>query len=316
MIFIFSIILMNILILIFHDHLAKLYNLHDVPDHIRKKHSFSVPLTGGIIVFFNIAILNLINNDLNFLHLFFTLVFIIGFVDDKFDLNPNKKLIFIFAVSLINVILLDTLQIKSLKFAFISNIELNNYFSYIFPAICILIFVNALNMFDGANLQVATYCSFVFVILFFYSGNIQYLIYLIPLITFSILNYKSKSFLGDSGSIFLGYFISINIIENYNVEKILYCEDIFLIMFLPGVDMSRLLVERIYNRKNPFIGDLNHIHHLFKNKFNQHNSFIMILSLGLFPLLSSLIIGKFLSIVISFFIYFFSIYYLKRYNTP
>ena len=312
MTFIFSIVLINLVILIFHEYLARFYNLYDEPDDVRKKHSFSVPLTGGIIVFFNIAILNLINNDLNFLHLFFTLVFIIGYVDDKIDLNPNKKLIFIFAVCLINVILLDTLQIKSLKFAFLPNIELNNYFSYIFPAICILIFVNALNMFDGANLQVVTYTSFIFIILFFYSQNTQYLIYLIPLITFAILNYKSRSFLGDSGSIFLGYFISINIIENYNLGKILYCEDIFLIMFLPGVDMSRLFIERIYNKKNPFIGDLNHIHHLFKNRFNKHNSFILILFLALFPLLSSLIIGKFLSLITSFLIYFLSIYYLRK----
>ena len=286
--------------------------MHDVPDNVRKKHSFSVPLTGGIIVFLNIIILNLINNNLNFIYLFFTIVFIIGFLDDKFDLNPNKKIIFIFTICLISVISFDTLQIENLRFTFISNIELNNYLSYIFPAICILIFVNALNMFDGANLQVVTYTSFIFIILFFYSQNTQYLIYLIPLITFAILNYKSRSFLGDSGSIFLGYFISINIIENYNLGKILYCEDIFLIMFLPGVDMSRLFIERIYNKKNPFIGDLNHIHHLFKNRFNKHNSFILILFLALFPLLSSLIIGKFLSLITSFLIYFLSIYYLRK----
>ena len=103
MIFVFSVILINLLILIFHNYLAKFYNLHDVPDDIRKKHSFSVPLTGGIIIFLNIIILNLIQNDLNILYLFFIIVFIIGFLDDKFDLNPNKKLILIFSVCLINV---------------------------------------------------------------------------------------------------------------------------------------------------------------------------------------------------------------------
>ena len=312
MILLFSLVLLNFLIFVFHNSIAKFYNLYDVPDGLRKKHSFSVPLTGGIIIFLNIIILNLINNDLNFLYFFFTIVFIIGFLDDKFDINPNKKFIFIFVICLLNVILLDTIQIRSLRFTFVSNIELNNYFSYIFPAICILIFVNALNMFDGANLQVAIYTNFIFIVLFFYTKDIQYLIYLIPLTTFAILNYNSKSFLGDSGSIFLGYFISINIIENYNLGKILYCEDIFLIMFLPGVDMSRLFIERIYNKKNPFIGDLNHIHHLFKNRFNKHNSFIIILFLALFPLLSSLIIGKFLSVITSFFIYFLSIYYLRK----
>lgn len=312
MIFIFILVLINLTILIFHNNIAKVYNLYDVPDNVRKKHSFSVPLSGGLLLFLNFTIINLINNELNYLYIFFTIVFIIGFLDDKFDLDPNKKLIFIFIVSLINVILFDAIQLKSLRFAFISNIDLNNYFSYIFPAICILIFVNALNMFDGVNLQVAAYTGFIFVILYFYSKNIQYLIYLIPLIAFSILNYKSKSFLGDSGSIFLGYFISTKIIENYNIERILNCEDIFLIMFLPGIDMSRLFIERIINKKNPFKGDLNHIHHLFQKKFDKHLSLFIVLTLSIGPIIISFIIGKLLSLLISFLAYFCSVYYLKR----
>ena len=94
------------------------------------------------------------------------------------------------------------MQLKSLRFAFIPDLELNNSLSYLLPAVCILIFVNAINMFDGANLQVAIYASFIFIILFYFSNNSNYLLYLIPLITFSILNIKNKSFLGDSGSIF------------------------------------------------------------------------------------------------------------------
>ena len=315
MILIFIIILINLLILIFHNHLAKFYSLYDIPDNIRKKHSYSVPLTGGIIIFFNIITFALINGDFNLSYLFFGIVFVVGVLDDKFDINPNKKLVYILAICLMNVIFLDALKINSLRFAFVSNFDLNNIFSYVFPAICILIFVNALNMFDGANLQVGTYTCFVFVVLFFYSENIEYLIYLIPVITFLILNHQSRSFLGDGGSIFLGYFISIKIIENYNLENILYCEDIFLIMFLPGVDMTRLFVERILNKKNPFIGDLKHIHHLFNIKFNKNTSLIMILFLALFPLLISFIIGKLFSLIISFFMYFLSIYYLKKYNS-
>ena len=37
---------------------------------------------------------------------------------------------------------------------------------------------------------------------------------------------------------------------------------------VPGIDMLRLFMTRIYNKKNPFKGDLNHLHHLLKNKFN------------------------------------------------
>ena len=48
---------------------------------------------------------------------------------------------------------------------------------------------------------------------------------------------------------------------------------------VPGIDMLRLFMTRIYNRKNPFKGDLNHLHHLLKNKFKNLLKTNLILSL-------------------------------------
>ena len=308
----FSLVIINFLILIFHKHIAKYYNIYDVPDKIRKFHLIPVPLTGGLILISNFLFINYYTNQLEFYFLILIGVFIVGVFDDKFNLNPNKKLIYILILSIITVIVFPELQLKSLRFAFIPDLELNNTLSYLLPAVCILIFVNAINMFDGANLQVSIYASFIFIILFYFSNNSNYLLYLIPLITFSILNIKNKSFLGDSGSIFLGFYISLIIIKNYNLENLEFCEEIFLIMYLPGIEMIRVFIERIYKKKNPFEGDRNHIHHLFQNKFKKNLSLIFIILISIFPFLSSLIIGKFLSLVISIFFYFFIIFYLKK----
>ena len=322
-IFIYSILSFIILILcaIFSYKL----NLIDVPTK-RKIHTKPTIYTGGIAIsiawVLSIIILDIPDNTLNNILSIGFLISIIGLIDDRYDLNVGGKLS-LQIIPIFYLIIFQNLALDHLGNYIYFKLELGT-FKIVFTLISVLFLINSFNYFDGLDGTLSFSTISVLSILFFLipDQNVQYflIILIIPLCIFLIFNFSilnlPKMFLGDSGSIFLGYFISINIIENYNVEKILYCEDIFLIMFLPGVDMSRLLVERIYNRKNPFIGDLNHIHHLFKNKFNQHNSFIMILSLSLFPLLSSLIIGKFLSIVISFFIYFFSIYYLKRYNTP
>ena len=56
-------------------------------------------------------------------------------------------------------------------------------------------------MFDGINLQSSSYSIFIFLcILFFYTNTLLIKILLISLVSFSYLNYKSKAFLGDSGS--------------------------------------------------------------------------------------------------------------------
>ena len=64
-------------------------------------------------------------------------------------------------------------------------------------------------MFDGINLQVSSYSiASIIYLIFFYSflENILYVI-LFSLLSFLILNYSSKSFLGNSGSYFLGFLL-------------------------------------------------------------------------------------------------------------
>ena len=46
---------------------------------------------------------------------------------------------------------------------------------------------------------------------------------------------------------------------------------------IPGIDMLRLFIFRIKNKKNPFSGDNNHIHHLLL-KFHKNNNDLAILS--------------------------------------
>jgi UDP-GlcNAc:undecaprenyl-phosphate/decaprenyl-phosphate GlcNAc-1-phosphate transferase len=66
--------------------------------------------------------------------------------------------------------------------------------------------------------------------------------------------------MGDSGTLFLGCVISV-INKKLSIANSLKVDEIFLLMFLPGLDMFRLFVQRIYNKKNPFLGDREHLHH-------------------------------------------------------
>jgi UDP-GlcNAc:undecaprenyl-phosphate GlcNAc-1-phosphate transferase len=75
--------------------------------------------------------------------------------------------------------------------------------------------------------------------------------------------------MGDSGIYLISVLIGLYIIFKYNLnDSNISCEKIFLIFMIPGIDMFRLFCKRIYNKKNPFSGDLNHFHHLLINKFS------------------------------------------------
>ncbi len=91
--------------------------------------------------------------------------------------------------------------------------------------------------------------------------------------------FPAKIFLGDCGSLTLGFFlVTIVLISstNTNTGNI----DLTFSMILlatPVMDTLRVIVVRIRNRRNPFISDKSHIHHIILESNIQHKATVYIL---------------------------------------
>ena len=136
------------------------------------------------------------------------------------------------------------------------------------------------------------------------------------IIIFIFFNLRNKIFLGDAGIYFLSSFLAFNVILISN-ENLIYSEEIFLIMMLPGLDMLRLFIIRIINKKNPFKPDTFHIHHLVSKKLKSKlKTLFLIISIYLIPiLLSEFTSIKKLSLVIfGLFCYLLTIYYFNGFK--
>lgn len=325
----FSIIfIFNIFLFSKNDFISNKINLFDFPDNNRKIHLEKIAITGGIFIFINLMILLIILkidffqlSNLLFLNkrefisflLLITSLFVVGLYDDKYDLNPFKKL-FLYSFFILICLLIDEdLIIKELNFYGLDySIKLFNL-AIPFTLLSILLFLNALNMFDGIDLQVSAYTFFLF-IYFIFKFSSSFFILIIPVIVFVIyFNYKKRLFLGDSGSNILAALLSYIIIKEYNGGSKIFCEEIFLLMLIPGIDMLRLFIIRIIKGKSPFSSDNQHLHHLYLNKFSQNFTIFVIQLHILIPILifnlfnSSIIIILTLSIII----YLINIFYLK-----
>ena len=299
--------------------------IKDIPDKKRKLHKKPTSLAGGIILIVNILIYyfwtclneNILTsesifnsyNELN-VFLFSTLsIFIVGFFDDKYSLSPSLKFILLSLIISVTLMYDSNLNILSLKFSFTEKIlHLENY-SFIFTFFCLIVFLNAFNMFDGVNLQASTYTLLIiFVISLFYSNDFLNKILIIFLIFYSFLNYQNKSFLGDSGSLLLGFIIGYIFIKLYNYNKIIYSDEIVIFMLLPGFELIRLFFIRILNKNNPLQPDRQHIHHILIKKFSLKKTlFIMQIMIFLPIILSLTEINKVLVILIFIVYYFFTI---------
>ena len=311
-----AIVIFNIVLINFFQKIANFINVFDNPDSKRKIHNKKVASIGGLIIFSNISLFFFLESDLSEYKILWTfafIIFLIGFIDDKFKINSNLKffLFIIFAYLLFKNN--DSLILNDLNFSFLNqNISLGK-FSLIFSIFSIVIFMNAFNMFDGINLQASLYSIFIFLI--FISNNYFTnfsIIIIVSLIFFLYLNYKNICFLGDSGSLLIAFLISYIFINSAS-KNIFYADEILLIMLLPGLELIRLFFFRIIKKKSPFSPDNNHLHHYLIKNLGLIKTNYLVISLTVFLYLFALLLNSFpLSIFMGLIIYFFVLFYFKK----
>jgi UDP-GlcNAc:undecaprenyl-phosphate GlcNAc-1-phosphate transferase len=272
---------------------------------------------GGWIFLFNLLLFLILKNwslsslETNIVFCSFSFL-LIGILDDKYDLSPYSKFLSL-SISLILFFNFNESMIINKLEIYDYNIYLNKNIGLFFSVLCVLLFVNAFNLFDGINLQSSLY-GFYFLLFLVYKNFFTEIIFvmIIPLLFIIYLNNRNRIFMGDSGTLFLGSILSLFVIANYTKTNSLKIDEIFLLMFLPGVDMLRLFIQRIINRKNPFLGDREHLHHYFLKFFGYKLSIIYILLISILPQLLNFFIDSKYVIIFFILFYLFIFSYLKK----
>ena len=303
-------IFLNSLFLFFFNFFAKKINIYDFPDGTKKIHNKKIPLLGGVIFFSNLLIFLIYSSlfsSYNHLSIFGFLtdtsylvfiisccvIFSLGVVDDKTNLSVRLRLSFLVIIVVFNLFFNEMLLIKQVRLSFADSFFIGN-FSYLWTLICFLLLINAFNFFDGLNIQSS---GLIYAICFFFLFNSLFieivLVILIANTFFLYLNYNSKTFLGNSGSFFLPFFLGSLLISSYNNNSQINADQIVILLLVPGFDLLRLFFFRLINKKNPFKGDKEHIHHYLIKKFSKTNSALIVQFLIWIPLLISEIWSNF-----------------------
>jgi len=320
----FSLILLllfiNLKIFLNFKKFTEVINVYDALDKKLKLHKKKTPILGGLILIINYSIyllFQLIFSDnflsipqkifniegyLSILILIFGF-FILGFYDDKNKLAPKNKLFFSILLILVSILLNQNLILNSFSLTIFTNKVFLNSFSITFTIFCIILLINALNFFDGINGQSCIFFIIVFSFLFFKSEmNYFYLLSILLILFILFLNLMNKLFLGDGGIFLMGIIASISLILEHNVQKnIVYVDEIFFLLLLPGIDLIRLTIIRVFKGRNAFFGDRNHIHHLLVNKFSIFYTNLILIFVSLIPIIMFLFLE--LNSFIVFFIF-------------
>jgi UDP-GlcNAc:undecaprenyl-phosphate GlcNAc-1-phosphate transferase len=299
------------------------FNLIDQPNE-RKIHKTPVAFTGGIAIslclIFYLQKIEVFDESLAHILSFSFLISCIGAIDDKLNLNVGGKL----SLQIIPIIYL--ILFKNLALTSVGNY---NYFelelgSFVFPftLLCVLFLINSFNYFDGLDgTLVFTTISVLLILYFLVSDKVIHIfliIIFIPLIAFLFFNFSlfklPKLFLGDSGSLMLGFVISFLLIylanEKY-VHPILLAWSVVIYVY----EFLSINLMRIKKKNSLFKAGKDHIHHLLFYKSKSllfTNLFLTFVNIIMFSIgyLSFIFLNEFTSLIL--FIILFIIYLSLR----
>lgn len=258
------------------------YRVSDSPGG-RKIHQNEIPSMGGIGFFMaasislGIWIWQFSETDIRYIFGGILLIFFVGLRDDIVELRASKKLLGQI-VSVLLVVVVADVRVKGF-YGFLGIEEINLFSSYLFSAVVLLALTNGFNLIDGLDGLAGTIAVISLSLLggwFYIQGIESYAIlsftFLGGVLAFLVFNWHpAKIFMGDTGSLTLGFTLGALIISFMEINESLP-EGAFLkfeptfsisvaLMIYPLYDMARVFTRRISQGKGPMNPDKSHVHH-------------------------------------------------------
>lgn len=293
--------------------IAKKHNFVVSPNK-RTSHNGDIPNIGGINIFVSFLLtvfflsFNLFS-EMHFVLMGLAIILIVGFIDDLVELKVMWKLIGQFSAGFF-LIVMGNMRFSSFDGLFGLN-EAPLMLSYFLSFSVYIIIINALNLIDGVDglasglgiLYTLFFGTYFFLIgdselaisAFAMAGSLSVFFY------YNVFGNRNKIFMGDSGSLLLGYIIFLFIIifcelnGKDEVPEIYKIKSSFAVAItvtlVPLFDTIRVAITRLKKGRSPFSADRNHIHHLLLSLGlkHRHVSFLLMSITILLIILSQLV---------------------------
>ena len=264
-------------------------NAIDVPNG-RKVHSKPMPRLGGLGIYMGFLLGYILFGEMsirmNAILIGSIIIIITGIVD---DINPiPAKIKFLFQLIAASVVALyGNILIRDLSaFGFYLDFGI---FSYPITIIFIVSIINCINLIDGLDGLAAGLSSIYFltigIVIVAWTNDFG----LDVMITFIMLgatlgflchNFNpAKIFMGDSGSMFLGYMIAVIALLGFKNVTLTTLLAPICLLAIPIMDTLFAIIRRIINKKPIDEPDREHLHHQLLNLHLSHRNTVLVIYL-------------------------------------
>lgn len=265
--------------------ISRKYNFVVSPNK-RTSHKGEVPNVGGINIFISFLgslflFTSAMLTDIQFVLMGLFVILIVGFVDDLIDIKVFWKF-FGELIAGFFLIVISDIRLSSLH-GFLGISEIPLFWSYLISFFVFSVVVNAINLIDGIDGLASglgiLYALF-FGIYFYLVGHTGLMLTAFALIGslivffyYNVFSNRRKIFMGDSGSLLLGYVFNVFIFSfcemNTSISSVPEKYHMiaapavaFTVLIVPLFDTLRVMITRVKKGYSPFKADRNHIHHL------------------------------------------------------
>lgn len=272
-------LLVTLMVVIVLQPLAMKLHIVAYPNE-RTVHSGTIPLVGGLAIFIGFATAVIFIDPAFLGHQSFFLASIIlltvGLLDDRSHISVRARFLFQITAVLI-VALWGDITLENLgDILFVGELKLG-LFAIPFMVFATVGVINALNMSDGVDGLASGYTVIALIGLLYLAWGCEtcaneqmFLILLIAAVLgFMLLNARSpwcrkaKVFMGDSGSMFLGFALAVAFIQlSQGDTKIMAPVTALWLFALPLMDTVSIIVRRKKKGQSAFSPDQEHIHHI------------------------------------------------------
>lgn len=275
-------------------------NITDKP-RAHKIHHNNIPTMGGMGIFtgFIFGLLLTVDGSLNELSAIIAALILLlftGIRDDLLPITPFKKIVIQVTSGLIIATFTD-LRFTNLH-GFLGCNEISVFISFLITIFLVVIIINSFNLIDGIDglaSSIGIIISSTYGVWFYMSGDYGYAIMASALIGallifffFNISEGKNKIFMGDTGSMVIGFIIIVMTIRfneinaaGNSIYKLVSSPSVSVaILIIPLFDTLRVIVIRLIRRKGLFVADNRHIHHLLLRTGCSHLQATLLISVA------------------------------------
>ncbi|MDI9873265.1 glycosyltransferase family 4 protein [Flectobacillus rivi] len=263
--------------------ISRLKNLMAEPGE-RSSHIKKTPTLGGVAIFASTLISYFLwsnPDEGEFVHLSISamvILFFLGVKDDILVLSPKKKMYVQIAASALVVVFGDV-RLENL-FGIFGIDEVPYILSLPLTVFVFIALINAINLIDGIDGLaggIGMICGGLFGLWFYLNGYFAMACLAASmagsLFGFLRFNYSktSKIFMGDTGSLIVGFlltmfaikFVQLNIAYRFDPNALFSAPILaIVVLIVPIFDTLRVFIVRLKDKKSPFVGDRNHLHHI------------------------------------------------------